>query len=67
MDRVKGGSLILNLRAELDPKFLDEAVRASLSALGGGLRTKIEHSEHFRPGRPQPIHRMSGPEDGGLK
>jgi G3E family GTPase len=64
MDRVKGGSMILNLRAEADPEFLAEATRESLAGLGAGLRTTIEHSEHFRPARPQPVHRMSGPEEG---
>jgi len=64
MDRVKGGSLILNLRAEADPDFLAEAAGQSLATLGAGLRTTIEHSEHFRPARPQPVHRMSGPAEG---
>ena len=64
LDRISGGSLILNLRAEADPDFLEKAVRQSLAALGGGLRCTIEHSEHFRPARPTPVHRMPGPEEG---
>ncbi|HZE99126.1 MAG TPA: GTP-binding protein [Planctomycetota bacterium] len=64
MDRVRGGSLILNLRAEADPEFLLDSVRQSLASLGGGIRSTVEHSEHFRPARPQPIHRMSGPDEG---
>jgi Ni2+-binding GTPase involved in maturation of urease and hydrogenase len=65
LDRVAGGSLIVNLRAEADPEFLEEATRRSLESLGGQLHWTIEHSEHFRPARPTPIHRMSGPEDEG--
>jgi G3E family GTPase len=64
LDRISGGTLILNLRAETDPDVLEKAVRQSLSTLGGGLRCSIEHSEHFRPARPTPVHRMKGPEEG---
>src|SRR5579862_9486772 len=64
LDRISGGSLILNLRAEADPEALEKAVRQSLAALGGGLGCSIEHSEHFRPARPTPVHRMRGPEEG---
>jgi G3E family GTPase len=64
LDRVSGGSLIINLRAEADPDFLEESTRRSLETLGGSLRWTVEHSEHFRPARPTPIHRMSGPEEG---
>jgi G3E family GTPase len=60
LDRVDGGALILNLRAEADPEFLKIAVEAAISAMGGGLRAKMEHMDRFRPARPRPIHRMSG-------
>jgi hypothetical protein len=66
MDRVTGGSLILNLRAEADPEFLKEATEQALAALGSEFKATIEHLERFRPARPRPIHRMSGPE-GGLR
>lgn len=59
MDNVDGGSLIVNLRAEADPEFLKSAVEASISAITGGVRAKMEHMDRFRPARPQPIHRMS--------
>ena len=26
-----------------------------------GIITAVEHSEHFRPGRPEPTHRMAMP------
>jgi Ni2+-binding GTPase involved in maturation of urease and hydrogenase len=65
LDRVGGGSLIINLRAEADPDFLEQATRTALGSLGSGLRWTIEHSEHFRPARPTPVHRLSTPDEGG--
>jgi len=62
MDRVTGGSLILNLRAEADPELLKEATEQALASLGPEVQAVIEHLERFRPARPQPVHRMSGPE-----
>ncbi|HVR82941.1 MAG TPA: GTP-binding protein [Planctomycetota bacterium] len=64
LDRVSGGSLIINLRAEADPDFLEKSARGSLESLDGSIAWTIEHSEHFRPARPTPVHRMSGPEEG---
>jgi G3E family GTPase len=54
--------LIVNLRAEADPAVLQSAVNAAL----GNVRTarpkwkvKVDHMEHFRPGKPQPTHRFA--------
>ena len=58
------GQLILNLRAEAAPELLKSAVEASVAALPvshPGLRVALEHLEHFRPGKPQPTHRMLTP------
>jgi G3E family GTPase len=63
-DRSAGGQLIINLRAENAPDTLAESVRASLAAVEAShpsLSTKIEHIEHFRPGRPTPTHRDQEP------
>jgi len=60
LDRVDGGALTLNLRAEADPEFLKAVVEESISSLGAGIRAKLEHLERFRPARPQPIHRDAG-------
>jgi Ni2+-binding GTPase involved in maturation of urease and hydrogenase len=60
LDRVAGGSLIINLRAEANPDVLEKATKESLAALGAGLRWTVEHSEHFRPARPTPVHRDEG-------
>ena len=55
-----GGQLILNLRAEADPatlaRFVTEAL-ASVTASFPGLTHRLEHEEHFRPGKPVPTHR----------
>lgn len=55
---VTQGELILNLRAEADPELLHKIVVTSLSE-NAGPALKIVHSEHFRPGKPQPTHRLS--------
>src|SRR6185369_10786611 len=58
LDKVDGGALIINLRAEADPEFLKIAVEESIAAMDGAVRAKMEHMERFRPARPQPIHRI---------
>jgi hypothetical protein len=57
------GELIVNMRAEEDPESLRKVVLAALeeTALGMSIAVTIEHSEHFRPGRPEPTHRMALP------
>ncbi len=57
---VKGGELILNLRAEASPDVLAATVKESLPVIAGKfptLQAKLDHLEHFRPGRPSPTHR----------
>lgn len=58
----ESGQLIVNLRAEADPVELQAAVEAALAAAPRdlpGLTLKLDHSEQFRPGRPNPTHRYS--------
>ena len=58
------GQLILNLRAEAAPEVLKDSVESSLSKLSDqfpGLRPRLDHLEHFRPGKPQPTHRVLTP------
>jgi G3E family GTPase len=59
LDKVDGGSLVVNLRAEADPEFLKSVVEASMAGLGDGVQGTIEHLDRFRPSRPVPVHRMS--------
>lgn len=59
---ILGGQLIINLRAEAEPDALREAVRKATDALSAtvpGMIAQLEHLEFFRPGRPQPTHRLS--------
>lgn len=63
LDRVEGGTLILNLRAEADPELLKDVVTDALAGLGRserGIAATVEHLEHFRPRRPVPTHRVGG-------
>jgi hypothetical protein len=59
---VENGQLIINLRAEASPEALREAVQdavASLTQKFSGLDAKLQHLEHFRPGKPQPTYRIT--------
>lgn len=60
-DDLTHGELILNLRAEGDPDILKSTALAGLEDAGAAARVSatIGHIEHFRPGRPQPTHRMA--------
>jgi hypothetical protein len=58
-DDLNAGELLVNLRAEADPDVLREAVLAALGALAPAVNVKIDHTESFRPGKPQPTYRMA--------
>lgn len=58
-DAISGGHLIINCRAEAAPEALLAAVNRALADTASqfsGLTLTLEHSEHFRPGKPQPTH-----------
>ena len=57
------GELIVNLRAEDDPEQLRAVAVPALEGVARelGVVVEIEHIEHFRPGRPEPTHRMATP------
>ncbi len=57
----KAGQLILSLRAEPASDVLGAAVREGLAEVAvrfPGVRTTLDHLEHFRPGKPTPTHRI---------
>ena len=57
---VTSGQLIINCRAEAEPEALRDAVRGAVeevSALFPGVTARLDHHEHFRPGKPMPTHR----------
>ena len=60
-EELDAGSLILNLRAEGDPEVLRTIAIDALASASRAMQvtTTIEHSDSFRPGRPQPTHRMA--------
>ena len=58
---IESGELIINLRAEADPALLNTAVNRALLAIVDKtphLFARMEHCEHFRPAKPQPMHRF---------
>ena len=62
-DDLTEGELIVNLRAEGDPEQLKVMAFDSVEMVAreSGVTAAVEHSEHFRPGRPEPTHRMAMP------
>ncbi|MAG58625.1 MAG: cobalamin biosynthesis protein P47K [Planctomycetes bacterium] len=60
LGEIPGGSLILNLRAEMNPETLWTLVVDALRLENqDGLVLAVEHEEWFRPARPVPTHRVS--------
>ena len=59
---VGSGEIIMNLRAEGDPERLRESVQRVIERAETGrpgVLLKTVHLEFFRPGKPQPTHRMT--------
>lgn len=57
---IESGELIINLRAEADPELLRSATVTALESVRKGkIVLAVEHLENFRPGKPQPTHRLS--------
>lgn len=59
-DWLDAGKLIINCRAEAAPDTLHAALTQALTEVGKQhpqLFLRLEHLEHFRPGKPQPTHR----------
>ena len=62
---VASAQIVVNCRAEADPAVLKRALDIGLRELQAqfaGAEFRLDHSEHFRPGRPQPTHRFTTPE-----
>jgi len=58
---ILGGRLVINLRAEADPRLLTDVIEQAAASLNtstrGKLTLQIEKIDAFRPGRPLPTHR----------
>ncbi len=61
--RMEGGfteaELLVNLRAEADPSWMDEVVTRHLNTARRGLKFTWLDKASFRPGKPQPTHRVT--------
>lgn len=61
-EKLRKGQLIINLRAEADPRKLMRITESELISVAQtsrpAIRAVIEHSDHFRPGAPNPTWRM---------
>ena len=60
-DSLQRGELIVNIRAEVAPDLLARLLTQALEQCAHqnrGLTVKLQHEEHFRPGKPIPVHRM---------
>ena len=53
--------LVVNARVAGEPDLLDAALCQALDdlAIESGMRVTLESSQHFRPGRPEPTHRLA--------
>lgn len=59
-DAMRGGQLIVNLRAEAKPEQLRGTLAQALAVTfgeSGGVRASLDHVEAFQPGQPTPTHR----------
>ncbi|MDA7628082.1 cobalamin biosynthesis protein P47K [Verrucomicrobia bacterium] len=56
------GQLIINLRAEANPTLLKQAVIEAIQQMETDhpeVKGTLDHVEHFRPGKPEPTHRLT--------
>ena len=61
-EELRTGQLLINLRAEAAPEQLREVVLEAVAQSGAkqpGVKARLEHLEHFRPGKPVPTHRFT--------
>ena len=56
---IESGQLIINLRAEGDPELLRQTVEKAVTNAPASLTAKLDHLEYFRPGKPEPTHRVT--------
>jgi hypothetical protein len=56
---IDSAQLIINLSADADPELLHAAVQTALANAPKNLTATLDHLEHFRPGKPEPTHRVT--------
>ena len=60
-DPLQAGQVVVNLRAEVDPDLLRAALEEAVRELDrgrDGVQATLAHLEFFKPGKPQPTHRI---------
>jgi len=58
-ENAEHGTLIVNCRAEADPNWLRQILEQVVSESNdGNLQLKLTHLEAFKPGQPQPTHKV---------
>ncbi|MEM7231174.1 MAG: GTP-binding protein [Planctomycetota bacterium] len=63
---VDRAQIIVNVRAETEPRILEHALRNVLDRSRAGVSLKLDHFECFQPGRPTPTHRdVASPSEPG--
>jgi G3E family GTPase len=61
---VESGQVIVNLRGEAAPEQLRWALFEAVAAVAPGfpgMAARVEHVESFKPGKPEPTHRLAVP------
>ncbi len=61
-EKIQSGQVIVNLRAEADPDMLNETVLEAIQKcahIHTEVHGTLDHVEHFRPGKPEPTHRLT--------
>ena len=65
-EKMRRGTLLVNLRAEADPRKLEEIVREAIANIPGrgsaNMVVTVEHLAQFRPAAPKPTWRMADAE-----
>lgn len=61
--QVKAVDVIVNARVACDPELLETLVRQHVAAAAAAMNASAEfrRTQSFRPGRPEPTHRLSAP------
>ncbi|MDG2127113.1 MAG: GTP-binding protein [Fuerstiella sp.] len=65
--RVKAADVIVNARVACDPELLEKLVTEEVTRAGAAIGGTVEfrRTQSFKPGRPEPTHRMTAPFPGG--
>ncbi|MEE2640607.1 MAG: GTP-binding protein [Planctomycetota bacterium] len=59
--RASAADLIVNARVAAEPEDLEKVIKQGVEALAGelGVELRLDGIQSFKPGRPEPVHRIS--------